>query len=260
MLNYSSQLLDYWCLFNLLVKEKATKYPDKRSASLRKAQIPGTSQAIKPKPRLSHATEAVTDQLSGAADTGLNTWHLPKYYRSSALQDMSREEVLDEFADLDLTNEGKLRFFSLRNALDLKDALVDDEEIKRWLRETDRSGKGYVDTNDYLAAYGFEKEPFAYEDDTVYDGFKGSYSLPQDDDLEDERPLTSTQQRALLKQAFSKFDIDRDGFISVGDLRNAFEEQGMEYSDSDLIAWVKRRDQSDIGAVGFEDFSRYFKK
>ena len=62
------------------------------------------------------------------------------------------------------------------------------------------------------------------------------------------------ERKSLLKRAFAKYDVDNDGFISVEDLRRAFKAQGRDTPQSEIVAWVRRRDLSSIGAVCLEDF------
>ena len=124
-----------------------------------------------------------------------------------------------------------------------------DEALRRWLRESDRQGKGYVDLDDYLALYGYRKDV-------------SKASLFSEKKLLADESVGINLQRddALLKRAFAKYDVDRDGFISVQDLRDAFHNQDVEYVENDLIKWVKKRDVSGVGAVSFEDFVKVFNR
>ena len=165
---------------------------------------------------------------------------------------LDKEQVTKEFHELDLAGDGRLKFMALRSALELKDCVVSDEALRRWLRESDRQGKGYVDINDYLALYGYGKDT-------------SKASLPSGKNLHrlESTGLSSMgiqRSDALLKRAFAKYDVDEDGFISVQDLRDAFQSQGMDYNDKDLINWVKKRDVSEVGAVSFEDFVNFFSR
>jgi Ca2+-binding EF-hand superfamily protein len=172
---------------------------------------------------------------------------------------LTNEKITQEFRELDLTGEGRLKFLPLRSALELRECDMSDEDIRRWLRESDRHGKGYVDLNDYLAIFGKSSDQRQKTMTTTAFDASSTRAEPHSSEAGQTSSLSSSERRVLLKQAFSKFDIDRDGFISVADLRAAFESQNRPYSDADLIAWVKKRDVSDIGAVSFEDFVRYFK-
>ena len=59
-------------------------------------------------------------------------------------------------------------------------------------------------------------------------------------------------------RAFAKYDVDGDGFISVTDLQEAFRAQGRHATTQELVAWVRKRDLSGIGAVAFEDFAKSY--
>ncbi len=63
----------------------------------------------------------------------------------------------------------------------------------------------------------------------------------------------------LLRTAFEKYDINKDGLISVDDLRQVFASTGKDYSEAELQTWVRKRDKSGTGdAVNFDDFCRHY--
>ena len=62
----------------------------------------------------------------------------------------------------------------------------------------------------------------------------------------------------LYDRAFARYDVDGDGFISVKDLKEAFERQQRTCTEAELLSWVRKRDTSGSGAVGFEDFVRHY--
>ena len=59
-------------------------------------------------------------------------------------------------------------------------------------------------------------------------------------------------------RAFDRYDMDGDGFISVEDLKFAFESQGRHCTAHELLSWVRRRDSSGVGAVSFNDFASHY--
>lgn len=60
-------------------------------------------------------------------------------------------------------------------------------------------------------------------------------------------------------RAFSRYDVDGDGVISVDDLRSALELQSKAHtSDEELIDWIYRRDSTGTGCVNFDDFAEHF--
>jgi Ca2+-binding EF-hand superfamily protein len=64
--------------------------------------------------------------------------------------------------------------------------------------------------------------------------------------------------RSLIRRAFDRYDVDRDGFITVDDLRIAFREQGRQFSERDLDSWVRSRSPGGSGAVSFADFKKHY--
>ena len=77
-------------------------------------------------------------------------WQLP--FRSTARM-ISRAAILEEFRRLDITGEGRLNYLNLKSALELREVETDDLTVRRWLKETDRGSKGYVDYSDYESIY-----------------------------------------------------------------------------------------------------------
>jgi Ca2+-binding EF-hand superfamily protein len=63
---------------------------------------------------------------------------------------------------------------------------------------------------------------------------------------------------SFLFRAFDRYDVDRDGYITVDDLRIAFREQGRQFSERDLDTWVRSRSPGGSGAVSFADFKRHY--
>ena len=72
------------------------------------------------------------------------------------------------------------------------------------------------------------------------------------------RRLISQLIMLFVHRAFSRYDVDGDGVITVDDLQKVFKTQGRESSISDLIAWVRKRDSSGRGAVSLRDFSDHY--
>jgi EF-hand domain pair len=77
-------------------------------------------------------------------------WSLP--FRSNCPYALP-PQIASEFKRLDLTGEGRLTYLTLKSALELREVSVDDGTLRRWLKESDRGSKGYVDFNDYCSIY-----------------------------------------------------------------------------------------------------------
>ena len=207
-----------------------------------------------------HQTSVYQNKTSSpkiVPDSTMQKWELPRY--SAPTKMLEKEQVISEFRDLDLAGDGKLKFLGLRGALELKDVTLSDEALRSWLRESDRHGKGFVDLNDYLALYGYGKSA----SETSFSSTKQQ----RGDELAGLLSINGQRSDVLLKRAFAKYDTDGDGFISVQDLRELVNWelvqdlfQGVEYTDKELVNWVKKRDISGVGAVSFEDFFNFFNR
>jgi hypothetical protein len=65
----------------------------------------------------------------------------------------SETSIEEEFFQLDILGEGRLTFKTIKKALELQGLEMEDSSIRKWLRETDRTEKGYVDLDDYKYIY-----------------------------------------------------------------------------------------------------------
>ena len=59
-------------------------------------------------------------------------------------------------------------------------------------------------------------------------------------------------------RAFSRYDVDCNGYITVEDLRRVFASQGKQSTEAELREWVRRRDSTGRNAVSFLDFSEHY--
>jgi hypothetical protein len=87
---------------------------------------------------------------SSAPASSTGGYALP--FRATAPQIPPSQRSKD-FRRLDVTGEGRLTFLTLKSALELRDVHVDDTTVRRWLQESDRGAKGYVDFADYEAIF-----------------------------------------------------------------------------------------------------------
>ena len=60
-----------------------------------------------------------------------------------------------EFRDLDIKDEGKLTYLSLKSSLEIRDEHVSDDDIRQWIRTNDKGAKGFVDIQDFMRATSF---------------------------------------------------------------------------------------------------------
>ena len=211
-----------------------------------------------------------------AGSSGQNLFSLPVrgLVSSKGRSDSSIEE---EFSRLDILGEGRLTLKSIKMALELQGVEMEDYSIRKWLRESDREEKGYVDLEDYKAIYSPLSPSRKYDGKEfgnsikLYNSansvgktnFSASLSLsPQKDSSKistRSAPVfieRESQRQRLLKDAFAKYDVDGDGFITVEDMRVSLGEQ--KCTDREIMAWIRKRDSSGQGAVSFADFSKHY--
>jgi Ca2+-binding EF-hand superfamily protein len=144
------------------------------------------------------------------------------------------------FRSLDILKENKLSFLSLKTALELRDEAYDDRAIMSWIQVHDRSGKGYMDLNDFLRTQYF-------------------ITPLSTDHPRHHRPQSEEDRTNILRKAFSRYDLDHDGYITVDDLREAFSLQNRYFTESDLLKWIDKRDSQGKGGVSFQDFIKHYK-
>lgn len=84
-----------------------------------------------------------------------------EYYETHPLP--TREEIVRQFARLNISGDGRLTFLTLRSALEIlfdsnKSTNIDDSMVRFWLRENDYGSKGYVDINDFQRIFRPNKD------------------------------------------------------------------------------------------------------
>lgn len=189
---------------------------------------------------------------ASVARSSKSGWKLP--FREELIEKNTRKSTAalkEEFRRLDILGEGRLNYLNLKSALEIREVDESDSRIRNWLREYDRNGKGYIDFKDYLAIH---------EDLMI-----GSKTLPTSNSMKSLGTIASSShsdavdRSELLKKAFDRYDVDRDGFITTRDLNQAFTAQGKSFTQADLDAWVQSRDSTGSGAVSFADFLKHYK-
>lgn len=176
---------------------------------------------------------------------------------------VSEDFARKEFERLDVVGDGRITLLNLRAALQAQRVPVDEETVRRWMRETDRGSKGYVDMGDYLAIYGIVRSNSRYDQSRGSATFRmtttgGSSSSGAMSTGKSPR-VDAANRLEVLQQAFARYDVDSDGLISLKDLQAAFAAQGRQCSRQDLETWLAKRDLSGRGAVSFEDFAKHYK-
>merc|ERR1712167_224510 len=101
----------------------------------------------------------------------------------------------EEFRRLDVFGEGRLNYTTLKSALELRGENVPDSVIRKWIRDTDLGGKGYVDFDDFMHATKTVESAIMGADVTA-EGSAFSRSDPEG------------ERREVLRRAFARYDYD----------------------------------------------------
>ena len=64
----------------------------------------------------------------------------------------------------------------------------------------------------------------------------------------------SEEQVAEFKEAFDRFDKNKDGTISVQELGTVMQEVGLKPSEADLKVVISRLDTEENGSISFQEF------
>lgn len=200
----------------------------------------------------------------------LNTWQLP--FPGSANQRLTDQQVADEFGSLDLKGEGRLTYLDLLSSLRVREVQVDQATVQRWLKTADAEGKGYVDIRDYFALYDRRAAPNVVPAAPSYPAAAAASPSPRLKNPARASPVSAAAASTViaavdeeevrlnaLKQTFTSYDKDGDGFLSVSDVHRAFAEQGRDTDEQRVAEWVSRRDRSGHGAISLEDFVHYYR-
>jgi len=190
-----------------------------------------------------------------------STWKLP--FKGRTASRISKAAIKEEFRRLDILSEQRLTFLNLKSALELREVRETDQTIRNWFREHDRGSKGYIDFNDYYDIYeGYYDDNDDNEHHELMSSIhvsnnNSSHSKGTNDDNNNIRKTVAKTD--LLRQAFDRYDIDEDGYISLNDLKTSFSNQGKAFNTLELNKWIQIRDLSGTGKVSFDDFILHYK-
>lgn len=188
--------------------------------------------------------------------THSSTWKLPFKGRASYI---SKAAIREEFRRLDILSEQRLTFLNLKSALELREVRETDQTVRNWFREYDRGSKGYIDYNDYAAIYEEDDDVDLSSSINIGSGSGSNNStrgfISYDESNSSKKTTAKTD---VLRQAFDRYDIDEDGYISLSDLKTSFSNQGKTFNSSELNKWIEARDLSGTGKVSFDDFIQHY--
>ena len=71
------------------------------------------------------------------------------------------------------------------------------------------------------------------------------------------QPLTDEQKKEL-REAFNKFDIDKDGSITVTELKEVLMKMGIEKTDLEIADLIDKADKDGSGTIDFDEYCQQY--
>ncbi|CAF1554068.1 unnamed protein product [Rotaria magnacalcarata] len=142
------------------------------------------------------------------------------------LTQSQERELRDAFNLFDRDHSGKITKSELRRMLGALNVKATDNEVQKLLRRMDTDNSGEIDFNEFKNA--------------MAKSFFKKYS------------------RKELTDAFKKFDIDGNGFISSKELENIMSRMGKHLSQKELQATISSLDLNKDGKISFDEFCTLF--
>ncbi|XP_052187213.1 probable calcium-binding protein CML25 [Diospyros lotus] len=132
------------------------------------------------------------------------------------------EELKHVFNKFDVNGDGKISSSELGSILGSIGHTATDAELEAMIRAVDADGDGFIDFDEFVAL--------------------NTNDVDSDEVLEN------------LKEAFSVFDIDKNGSISADELQNVFRSLGEDCSISECRKMIDGADSNGDGLISFEEF------
>ncbi|KAL3510475.1 hypothetical protein ACH5RR_029876 [Cinchona calisaya] len=148
----------------------------------------------------------------------------PMHSRSSSLQSRARieEELEQVFKKFDVNGDGKISAFELGSIMGSLGHPATDEELHKLMKEVDSDGDGFIDLQEFIEL--------------------------------NTKDIDSDEVMENLKDAFSVFDIDKNGSISADELQNVLRSLGEECSLAECKKMICGVDADGDEMICFEEF------
>ncbi|XP_074358709.1 calmodulin-like protein 3 [Apium graveolens] len=139
---------------------------------------------------------------------------------------MDPDELRRVFHMFDRNGDGKITKKELSDSLQNLGMFLSDKEVVQMIDKIDVNGDGFVDMEEFGALY-----------QTIMD---------EKDEEED------------MREAFNVFDQNRDGYITVDELRSVLASLGLKQgrTEEDCKAMIKKVDVDGDGKVNFLEFKQ----
>lgn len=132
------------------------------------------------------------------------------------------EELEQVFKKFDVNGDGKISSSELGSIMGSLGHPSTEEELENMIREVDGDGDGFIDLNEFIEL-----------------NTKG---------------IDSTELLENLKDAFSVFDVDKNGSITADELQNVLGSLGEDCSIRECRKMIAGVDQDGDGMISFDEF------
>ncbi|KAA8532509.1 hypothetical protein F0562_032675 [Nyssa sinensis] len=132
------------------------------------------------------------------------------------------EELKQVFKKFDVNGDGKISSSELGSIMGSLGHKATDEELETMIKEVDADGDGFIDLNEFIEL--------------------NTKDIDSDEVLEN------------LKEAFSVFDMDKNGSISAEELLNVLRSLGEDCSIAECRKMISGVDCDGDGMICFEEF------
>lgn len=144
--------------------------------------------------------------------------------RSSSLNSRSQieEELEQVFKKFDVNGDGKISSAELGSIMGSLGQPATDEELEIMIKEVDADGDGFINLQEFIEL--------------------------------NTKDIDSAEVLENLKDAFSVFDIDKNGSISAEELQNVLKSLGEECTLSECKKMISGVDADGNGMISFDEF------
>lgn len=144
--------------------------------------------------------------------------------RHHGLTQQMKQEMKEAFELFDTDGNGTIDAKELSNAMRALGFEMTKEELNQMIADVDRDGSGAIDFDEFVYM------------------------------MTDKIGERSSKQE--LTKAFNIIDHDKNGKISVSDIKSIAKELGVRFTDAEIHLMVEEADRDDDGEVNIEEFMR----